>query len=354
MAPTGKRLVLVLAVTLVAFVAFARAVLQAPGTHDPLDGRYTDHLRSRYCAALVIDSPLRALSEPLRDVAATDTRQHKVLAWEDLPCHQAGLVFLLFHAPVQWLLDAGALGEEAATRLAVLFSLALAHVAVALLLCTRRWWWGGLLLYPFLLRCALNGLQEPLPVLLALLAALCWAEGHRLAGLAFAVLAFSAHNRWGVWLPAFAWLCWRDRAALRLELSARRARVLLGGTLVVGAWSVAGTLITATAWDLPAPRLGLAEYAALGIAALVWSVALWKTRDSALAPVMLCTLAFLLGYRSLLPYWYMAMALPALPLAKHRHEAVLWAAVVLILPDAVFHQAFWPSDATRLLQSAWL
>lgn len=346
------RLAAILFAVAVSFTLFTRAALRNTTELDPLDQRYSDHLRSRYCAALVFGHPLENLTRPMSEAAASDTRAQKHVLWGELPCHQPGIVFILFHAPAQWLIDAGALDEAEATKLTVLLLLALAHAASALLLLSPRWW-AGLVFYPFALRCALNALQEPLPIFLALLAGLWWSAGKRLRALLFVALAFSAYNRWGLWLLAFAWLCWRERAELLAELRSGAGRALAAVCALLVSWSLIGTALAASAWHLPASKLGAGEYVALFLALAFSIAAWWKTRDSRLAPVLVLTLLFLVAYRSLLPYWYLSPVLPAIALARHRHEAALWAVIVLVLPDAVFHQGVWPSAATRLVLSAF-
>ena len=268
-----------------AFLVLAWPVWQSSRVLDPLNDFYTDHLRYRYCAALTIASPLRALTNPLSALHAEDPRVHKVLLWEAQPCHQPGIVFLAFHAPVQWLLDAELISETRATALQVLLLLALVHLAIGWMLLSR-FWWAGLLVYPFLLRCALNGLQEPLPFLFAVLGAFSWTKGQRLRGLTLVVLAFSAYSRWLVWVAGFAWLCWRDRRAVLEELrsTAWPARVGLVAVALVLGWSLFGNWLVSTVWVAAPSRIKWAELALLVGYAGCWGAYWWRSRQSQVAP----------------------------------------------------------------------
>lgn len=339
------------------FLVLAWPVWRAGKVLDPLDDFYTDHLRYRYCAALTISSPVRALTTPLSVLFTEDPRAHKVMLWEAQPCHQPGVVFLAFHAPVQWLLDAELISEERATALQIVLLLALVHLAIGRMLLSR-FWWAGVLVYPLVLRCALNGLQEPLPFLLALLGAFSWAKGQRLKGLTLVILAFSAYSRWLVWLVGFAWLCWRDRQAVREELRVHAGTWsgrlgLLAVSAVLG-WSVFGNWLVSTVWVAAPSQLKWAEAALLLGYAGAWAVYGWRSRESQVAPVMLAALGFLLSYRGLIPYWYMVPLLPAVVLARRPGEKWLWAVAALVLPDALFHQGLFPAGLGALVRQGWL
>ena len=84
----------------VAWLAFAVPVWKSKRLRDPMEDFFTDHLRYRYCAALTVASPIRALTTPLGTLYAQDSRVHRVLAWENHPCSQPGVVFLMVHAPL--------------------------------------------------------------------------------------------------------------------------------------------------------------------------------------------------------------------------------------------------------------
>jgi len=277
-----------------------------------------------------------------------------VLLWEAQPCHQPGVVFLAFHAPAQWLLDAELVSEERATSIQILLLLALVHLAIGRLLLSR-FWWAGLLIYPFILRCALNGLQEPLPFLLAVFGAFRWSKGHRLSGLALIVLAFSAYSRWLVWVVGFAWLAWSDRRVLlaQLRLLAWPGRVGLVAIALVLGWSLFGNWLVCTVWVAAPSRIKWAELALLIAYAGIWAVYWWRSRDSDLAPVMLAALGFLLTYRGLIVYWYMVPLLPGVVLARRPAEKWLWAVAALVLPDALFHQGLFPTGLGALIRQGW-
>lgn len=335
-----------------ALVVWGRATWKNPTTLDPMDQRYTDHLRVRYCAALVLEQPLHALRTPVGELAAADPRASKSPFWAELPCHQPGLVHLAIHAPFQWAVDGAWVSDLTASRLAVLVFLLFAHAAVALLVLERRWW--GLLLYPLAVRCALNALQEPIPLFFAVASGLMWSRGKRLASLAFAVVAFSAYNRWAVWLLGIALLCVSERALVKAELNTLLARgpgrlyaVLVTALALV---SLAGTLWVSSAWSPPPSAFGPREYLALGAAVLLCAGYMVRLESvSATATLLLLGALFLIAYRTLAPYWYVSMALPAVALARRRSEIALWAAYTVVLPDAVFHIGVWPSAAGTLL-----
>lgn len=352
-----RRLALVGAALTLSWLAFAWPAWRSATARDPLSDFFTDHLRYRYCAALTVASPLRALTTPLATLYAEDRRAHRELLWEAEPCHQPGVVFLAVHAPLQWLLDAELISEVRATGLYVLLLLAAMHLAVGRLLVTRLWW-AGLAVYPFLLRCALNGLQEPIPFALALFGAFDWAAGRRLRGLALATLAFSAYSRWVVWPGGLALLCWRDRRALLPELRerARSWHGALGLVALAGVlgWSLLGNWLVATAWVAPQGALPLGRSALLvGYAALL-ALCWWRAGRSDLAPVVLVALGFLLVYRGQVFYWYLAPVLPAIALSRRPSESWLWALAPLALPGLLFHLGLWPRGAWAVVQRGWL
>lgn len=354
---SGRRAALAGAVLGLSWLAFAWPVWRSTTARDPLDDFFTDHLRYRYCAALTVASPVHALTTTLATLYAEDQRAHRALLWETQPCHQPGVVFLAVHAPLQWLLDAELISELRATTLYVLLLLTLMHLAVGRLLVTRLWW-AGLAVYPFLLRCALNGLQEPLPFTLALFGAFDWAAGRRLRGLTLATLAFSAYSRWLVWPAGLACLCWRDRQALWAELR-ERARTWPGalGLVAVAAvlgWSLVGNWLVATVWVAAPGALSPGAVAVLLAYAACLALYWWRARASDLAPVMLAALGFLLVYRGLVLYWYLTPVLPAIALARRRGERWLWAVAPLALPGLVFHHGLWPPGAAALLHRGWL
>jgi hypothetical protein len=353
-APSGWRVVLVAVVLGMSWVLFALPVWKSTRIKDPLDGFFTDHLRYRYCAALTVASPLQALRMPLATLHAEDHSLHRVLTWEQWPCNQPGLVFLAVHVPVQWLLDAEHISEIQATNLYVLFLLLVVHVAIGRLLLSP-FWWAGVLVYPFLLRCALNGLQEPIPFSLALLGAFRWTAGRRLSALALVTLAFSAYSRWVVWLIGLTWLCWRDRRALLQQLHGIRlpGMVAIGAFFVIFAWSLVGNLLVASAWVPPEGQFSAAAILILSAYGVCLLVQWCRERTSWFAPVVLAALAFLVTYRGGIPYWYMATLLPAVVLARGRVEQWLWFVAPVAFPAFVFRVAPWPPVA-ELLRNGWL
>jgi hypothetical protein len=352
---SGKRAAWVLVSLGLSWVLFAWPVLRSTTVRDPLTDLFTDHLRYRYCAALTVAAPVHALTTPLGTLYAQDTRPHRVLLWESDPCSQPGVVFLALHAPLQWLLDRELLSEARSTQVYVLFLLAVVHLAVGRLLLSRLWW-AGLLVYPFMLRCALYGLQEPIPFGLALFAAFRWNTRHRLSALALATLAFSAYNRWIVWPLGLAWLAWRDRAALVDELRALGVggRLVLASLIAVFAWSVAGSWLAASAWVPPEGELPRPVVLLLAIYAIYVLLVWWRNQDSAFAPVVFATLAFLLTYRGLILFWYATPLLPAVVLARGRAEKWLWAITPLAYQLMVFRAGLWPSATATLLRDGWL
>jgi len=325
----GVALVLVLA-----FGALAVPVLRSGTVRDPLTNRFTDHERYRYCSALIVRHPFHALVTPLAQLFAEDTGEHRVVTWGDEPCHEGGVVHVAVHAPIQWLLDAEMLSEVSATHLYVLFLLLIAHLTVWLLWREERWW-IGLLLYPFLVRCALNALQEPISFCLAVISALQWQRGQRVTALAFASLAFSSYARWVTWLIPFAWLAFRDRATLLPELreAVRRRPVITALLALCFVWSCFAFACAATSRTSPGAGTGIVGRLAMVIMMAIW-VAHWvRHRDTRIAPFAIVSLAFLTSYNGFHMFWYVAPLLAAAPFIASETEAALWAIPAIVGAD---------------------
>jgi hypothetical protein len=334
---------------------FAWPVWKSKTTRDPLHDFFTDHQRYRYCSALIVDAPVRALTTPLGTLYAEDHRRHRMLSWEHEPCNQAGIVYVAVHAPFQWLLDAELISEVRATTVYVLLVLILVHVATGRLL-VSEFWWAGALVYPFLLCCGLNGLQEPIPFTLALFAAFRWADCRRLSALALLTLAFSAYSRWVVWLAGFAVLCWRERRALREDLrqTSVPGLVLLLGLVLTAGWSFIGSLLVASAWKLPESVLARGQVVVLVVYAACLLVHWYRERSSRFAPVMLAATGFLVTYRGGMPYWYMAPLLPTIALGRGVAERWLWYVAAVAFPIFIFGMREWLPAIGEFLRRGWL
>ena len=314
------------------FACLAFAVLRSDNIRDPLANRWTDHQRYRYCSALVLRHPMHALVTPLEQLYAEDIGAHRIVTWPHEPCHEGGAVHVLLHAPLQWALDADVLSEVGATHAYVLFLLLVAHLIVFALWCDDRWW-IGLLLYPFVVRCALSAVQEPISFLLAVRSAQQWRDGKRVSALAYASLAFSSYSRWVIWIVPFVWLGVRERVWPEVVAAARRRPVLAAVLVLCFAWSCVVFLVAALHRPPPGTGADLTGQIAIWIMIGVWAVWWWNNRESRIAPFAVVGLLFLSTYNGFHMFWYTAPLLAAAPFIAAESEAVLWAIPVIVGAD---------------------
>jgi len=323
----------------VSFAFFAVPVLRSKQVGDPVKGNWTDHLRYRYCSSLVISDPWRAMTTPLGFLAAQDTQKYKRPTWLAEPCHQAGVVHLAIHAPFQWLVEREVLAEHTATNIYVLLLLVVAHLTLYIL-GRGSLWWAALILYPILLRNALYGIQENIPILFGLLCAMAWGRGRLLLALAFWVLAFSAYTRWIIWLPPLLYLCWRERARLYesvQELRSPGARVCAVVLVLVFGWSLLSTIIVGLHRIAPPGTLSPMARGLIWIFVALWGVYWLIDRKSALAPFMLVSGLFLVVYKGLAMHWYFGPLWGAAPFGRSKFEVGGWAVAAGLMTDLVMN-----------------
>ena len=130
------------------FVFFAMPVTRAQRNNDPVYGHFTDHLRYRYCATLVVEQPINALITPLETLHSEDDSTHRVLTWDKEPCHAGGMVHVAIHAPFQWVLETEWLAPEQSTTIYVLINLFIAHLLAFLVLRSREHWYVAFFILP--------------------------------------------------------------------------------------------------------------------------------------------------------------------------------------------------------------
>ncbi len=338
------------------FCVFIYPVLHSTNTRDPLANRWTDHQRYRYCAALVLRHPIHALVTPLDQLYAEDAGNHRIVTWGNEPCHEGGLVHVLLHAPIYWALDAERLTDVGASHVYVLFLLLLAHIIVWLLWRGERWW-IALLLYPFVVRCALSAAQEPISFLLAILSAQRWQNKQHGAALAYASLAFSSYSRWVTWLVPFVWLIWKDRQTLVPELvaDARRRPIVTGALFLCFAWSCVAFVLAALHRPPPGSGTDAVGEIAIWLLIALWAVQWWKHRDHIMPAFSIIGLLFLSFYNGFHMFWYVAPVLAAAPFIAGETEAVLWAIPAIVGSDLFLNREMTThmGDIARFAWDAW-
>lgn len=332
----------------VLFALFTGAVWRSRRVTDPGSGIYTDHLRYRYCASLVVRDPLKAMTTPLKQLVREDDSRFPVVTWENEPCHTVGVVHLAVHAPFQWVLERGWLNEWQTTNVYVTLLLALSAVTLFLVSAGPSGW-AVILLAPLLIRSSINGLQEVIPILLSLIGFDLYRKGKRLAAIAAIVCATQAYSRYAIWFPALAWLVWRDRREV-LAACAQRWKswgfwVAAVTVFLLAVWTCVSTwLISAhrplPPWTNPGP---LAWSVLIGYG-LVCLIHIFFFRQGDVSPFLLAQVAFYLTYRGDLPYWYAFPVLAVIALRRTRFEALMWCAWVLVVG-----RLFWGANPFKVM-----
>jgi hypothetical protein len=330
------------------FVVFTMAVWRSRRVTDPLSGDYSDHLRYRYCASLVVRNPIRAMTTPLRQLAQEDNSRFPVVTWEEEPCHAAGVVHLAVHAPFQWVLERGWLNQWQVTDAYVTLLLALSAVTL-FWVSVGQTGWAVILLAPLLIRGSLNGFQEVIPVLLSLIGFDQYRKGRRLVAVAAIVGAAHAYSRYVIWFPALAWLLWRDRRELRSAYEQRWKswgfRVAALAVVLLAAWTCFSIpLISAhrplSPWMNPGP---LAWSVLIGYG-LVCLIHIFLHRQGDVCPFLLAQVAFYLTYRGTFAYWYAFPALAVIALRHTHFESLMWCAWVLVVG-----RLFWGANPLKVM-----
>ena len=332
----------------IVFALFTGAVWQSRNVMDPASGHYSDHLRYRYCASLVVRDPLRAMTTPLKQLAREDDSRFPVVTWGKEPCHTAGVVHLAIHAPFQWILERGWLNEWQVTNAYVTLLLALSALTL-FFVSMGRTWWAVILLAPLLIRSSINGVQEVIPILLSLVGFDLYRKGQRLASVAAIVCAASAYSRYVIWFPALAWVLWRDRRAI-LSAWAQRwkgwgFRVAAVTTVLLAAWTCFSVLLISahhplSPWTSPGP---LAWSVLIGYG-LVCLVHIFLNRQGDVCPFLLAQVAFFATYRGAINYWYAYPALAVIALRRTRFETLMWCAWVLVVG-----RLFWGANPFQVM-----
>jgi hypothetical protein len=323
------------------FLGFVISAWTSKRERDPLNNFYTDHLRYRYCATLVLKNPIQATTTPLEQLAKQDNSRFPAVTWNAEPCHQAGVVHVLVHAPFQWLLERGWMKPWHATDLYVTLMLALTCVSLFLVFTSANWW-AGFFFAPDLLRCSLNGLQEPLPVLLGLIGFSLYAKGRRLAATTFITLAVVEYSRYVIWLPPLAWLCLKDRKEFFPELVNAwrrwRGRALILGMILMSGWSLVAMYLVSIHRPLPTPIVpGRVAWVVLLTYGALWLGYFFYRWRSPMAPFMLMTIAFFCLYKGQQNYWYPLAALSLIPLARTGFEKAMWGLWLAVVAPLFLH-----------------
>ena len=326
----------------ISFLLYAVPVTRSKNVKDPLFNHFSDHLRYRYCSLLVLEDPVRALTTPLgRQYSEDRTHKHRALNWANEPCHQGGALHVVIHAPFQLLLEWDVLAPHQVTTLYILLTLLVAHLCLGLILSSRRQWWVAFLLYFWLIRTSLSGLQSPIAFTLGWITTTRISQDRHLSGLGWFALTVSAYGRWIVWAPAVALrlaLAARDvLTALRAALATWRGRVISALLAALFLWSsLAAVMVLATR---VAPRLiqispTIAPSITLVLA--TWAVIFALRWRNPLPQFALTISGFLFLYRDNDPlFWYGGPLYALFPLARGAGEAAALALASGVISEMV-------------------